>query len=72
MGCPKTFAQYCNATLEYCNATLDMICHIAAKHINTDIVTKLLFYEHQIQNNIQSNRNGDVEISSLYPCTVFE
>ena len=37
------------------NATLDMICYIVAKHINTDIVTKWLNYEQQIQNNIQWN-----------------
>ena len=61
MGCPKTFAQYCNATL-------DMICHIAAKHINTDIVTKLLFYEHQIQNNIQWNYQ---EANVLVLCPSF-
>ena len=35
--------------------TLDMTCNIVAKYINTDIGTKLLNYEHQVQNNIQWN-----------------
>ena len=48
-----------------------MTCNIVARYINTDIATKLLNYEHQIQNNIQWNLRKDISLRPSFIHLIF-